>query len=213
MWFGMNSNPVSSRLYRRHLPHRHRPDSVLFLTWRLGDSLPVAVVERSKRKRELWLQAHPKPWTPEITRDYHRLFTRRIERWLDRGVGCCCLRDPEIARIVGDALLHFDGDRWHFYCAVVMPNHVHALVQLIPDWPLAKISQSVKGFTAREINRRAGRAGSLWQQEVWDRIVRNAGQFEKYREYILHNPVKARLRQGEYLIVDKNTRPPADVWG
>jgi len=202
-----NSDPLEFQRYRRHLPHRHGPDSVLFLTWRLGDSLPAAVVERAKRKRDIWLEDHPKPWSPETTREYHRRFTRRMEQWLDRGIGACWLRKPETARIVGDALRYFDGERWHFHCGVVMPNHVHAIVQLIPGQSLAHVSQSIKGFTAREINRSLGRKGPLWQDEVWDRIIRGPGSYEKYREYILQNPVKAHLHEGEFLILDTGKRP------
>ncbi|MDA3875392.1 MAG: transposase [Kiritimatiellae bacterium] len=209
----MNAQASPFTAYRRHLPHRHYPNSVLFLTWRLGDSLPKAVVERTKRKRELWLSLHPKPWPPEVTRTYHRLFTQNINRWLDRGVGACELRTPENARIMADALHYFNRVRYRLYCSVIMPNHVHALLQLEPGWSLAKISQSLKGYTARRINQRENRHGSLWQQEVWDRIVRSPAQFQKYRDYILKNPIKAHLNEDEYLLIDTGTRPDPTFWG
>jgi len=40
----------------------------------------------------------------------------------------CLLRDPENAKIVEDALRHFDGERCELASFVVMPNHVHAII-------------------------------------------------------------------------------------
>lgn len=37
------------------------------------------------------------------------------------------LEDPANAKIVADALRHFDGERYELASFVVMPNHVHVL--------------------------------------------------------------------------------------
>ena len=73
---------------------------------------------------------------------------RRIERYLDAGYGDCWLRRPEIATLVQDALLHFDGIRYRLLAWVVMPNHVHLLIETEPGFPLPGVVQSWKGFTA-----------------------------------------------------------------
>ena len=81
-----------------------------------------------------------------------------------------------------------------------MPNHVHALLTPIEDHELEDILQSIKGFTAREINQALKRNGGLWQRESYDHIVREAEQLQAYQQYIAANPSKANLRAGEYIL-------------
>lgn len=54
-----------------------------------------------------------------------------------------------------------------------MPNHVHALVEILPGWPLGDFVHSWKSFTANEINRALQRTGHVWQAEYFDRFVRD----------------------------------------
>jgi REP element-mobilizing transposase RayT len=73
-----------------------------------------------------------------------------------------------------------------------MPNHVHLLLQ--PKASLSRITNGLKGASAREANRVLGRTGQpFWQDESFDRWVRGAGEFARIREYILQNPVQAGL--------------------
>jgi len=79
-----------------------------------------------------------------------------------------------------------------------MPNHVHLLIKPRVGVELSKILQSVKSFSAKKINQNEGRTGKLWQVESYDRIVRNDRELERYERYIEENPVKAKLREGEF---------------
>jgi len=59
-----------------------------------------------------------------------------------------------------------------------MPNHVHIL--LAPQAPLRKITQFVKGKSAREINLLLGLSGKyLWQKESFDHWVRSPAEFDR----------------------------------
>jgi putative DNA methylase len=61
---------------------------------------------------------------------------------------------------------------------------------------LSTITKSLKGYTAREANRRLGRTGEqFWQQESFDHWPRDEGEFLRIIEYIENNPVKAGLVQ------------------
>ena len=53
---------------------------------------------------------------------------------------------------MADALRHFDGERYHLEAFVVMPNHVHVLVQLKPGHSLSEILHSWKSFAVHQIN-------------------------------------------------------------
>ena len=152
------------------------------LNFRLGDSLPFTVIERWRN--ELALQ-------PENQRA--REIRERMEDYLDAGHGACWLARPEIARLVENALLHFDSQRYHLLAWCVMPNHVHALIETIAGFPLSDVLHSWKSFTSKEANKLLHRTGELWQREYLDRFIRNAEHYENIVAYIEENPVKAGL--------------------
>lgn len=55
---------------------------------------------------------------------------------------------------------------------------------MIRDW---------KGYTARSINRLLSRQGKLWQEDYWDRYIRDDAHLHNAIRYIESNPVKAGL--------------------
>ena len=159
---------------RGYLPHFDSPETIQFLTFRLVDSLPADMIER------LRLMADP---IPDAERD----------EFLDAGAGACWLRQPEIAQIVQDALLHFDGKRYRLIAWAVMPNHVHVLIEPLGGHALSDIVSSWKRFSARMANRLLGRSGPFWQKDYWDTYIRNEHHLESTVGYIENNPVKAGL--------------------
>jgi len=193
--------------YRLHLPHWRQPGVTYFVTTRLADSLPQAKLREWNEEREHWLRARGCRTPADLERlaererrEFHRHFTAKFHAWLDAGFGACLLRQAEAARIVADALRFFDGERYVLGDFVVMPNHLHLLVTPAPDHQLSDIVRSWKTFTARQINGLLGRSGAFWQAETYDHIVRSEEQLAHYRRYIAENPVKAKLRDGEYLL-------------
>ncbi len=183
----------------RNLPHWQQGETWVFVTWRLADSLPKAKLDQWKEERDIWLSHHPEPWDEKTDAEYHERFSRQIDEWLDQGSGSCVLKDPAHAGIVADALRHFDGERYELASFVVMPNHAHVLFRPLGQHRLPEILKSWKGFTAREINKRLGKTGPLWQDEYWDRLIRNERHFFKVAEYIRENPLKAKLRDGQFI--------------
>jgi REP element-mobilizing transposase RayT len=191
---------VATKVYGNHPPHWDQVGATFFLTFRLADAVPADALRAYVQERREWLLGHPEPpWPPEFEKEYHRKFTGRFERWLDRGFGSCILRKPECARIVADALRHFEGERCTLHAWVVMPNHVHAVASLVGDETLAGLLQSWKGYTSRQINQYLGTTGSVWQKSYFDRIVRDWDHFAACARYIRNNPVKANLSEGCFL--------------
>ena len=75
---------------------------------------------------------------------------------------------------------------------VVMANHVHLLIT--PLVPVMKITQSLKRFSAREANRILSLTGTrFWEEESYDRLVRDRTEFDRIARYIEWNPVKCGL--------------------
>jgi len=111
--------------------------------------------------------------------------------------GTFYLRQPAVANIVVDAI-HYNGSvlgHYLLHAFVVMPNHVHLLCT--PAVELQKLTKSLKGITAKRANALLALTGKpFWQEESYDRLVRNGAEFDKIRYYIEQNPVRAGLVSG-----------------
>jgi hypothetical protein len=139
---------------RGYLPHFDHPGLVQTVTFRLADSLPTPL-------REHLREARGEQDDPGMRKE--------IEAALDSGLGACYLRDPRVAEIVQNAMLHFDGERYRLVAWVVMPNHVHAMMETAPGIRLDDILHSWKSFTAKECNRVLHREGQFWQEDYFGR--------------------------------------------
>jgi len=118
-----------------------------------------------------------------------------MDRLLDCATdGPLYLRQPAIADMVMSAIRegHSRFNRYGLHAFVIMPNHVHLLVT--PAGPLRDWLAPLKGFTGIQANRLLCRTGErFWQEESFDRLIRNEREFEKTRAYIEANPVQAAL--------------------
>ena len=116
---------------------------------------------------------------------------KRLEQLLDAGYGSCLLRRPDIASLVIDNWLRFDGVRYELLAWVVMPNHVHVLVEIMDGNSVSRIVHGWKSFTAKVIARVAEVRSGIWRPDYWDRVIRDGHHFNAAVEYIVDNPVKA----------------------
>ena len=164
-----------STFHVRRLPHYDSIDRPVFVTWRLASSLPAN-------------RSFPSANTAG------RAFLA-MDRLLDTASdGPLYLRHPDIARTVVEAIRYQDHGLAHYrlHAYAVMPNHVHLLVS--PHTPVSRFMQSLKRFTAREGNRVLSRTGqTFWQDESYDRLVRDEREYERILRYIEMNPVRAGL--------------------
>lgn len=109
-------------------------------------------------------------------------------------------------QIVLDALRFWDGQRLDLISAVVMPDHVHAVIaprEKSPGvyWDLSELMHSIKSFSANKINEVENRRGeTVWLSETYDHIIRNADAYQRILSYIAYNPMKRGLvsEVGEY---------------
>jgi len=100
--------------------------------------------------------------------------------------------------VILKACLHWNGRGWKMYAAVVMPDHFHLITSLEEEAALTKqavahLMRSIKGYSAREVNKLRGVKGSLWQAEYHDRSLLGEQAFKGAVKYLLNNPVKAGL--------------------
>ncbi len=191
-------------------PHWSQAGAVVFITFRTNDSIPKEVIERWDREKQAWLRRRGwdtgEHWSLIVAKlsegeraAFQKTFNRCREAFLDSCHGRCLLKRPDVARIVADSLLHFDGQRYRMGDFIVMPNHVHLLAAFSTSEAMKKQCDSWLHFTAYRINQTIGEKGKFWQQEPFDHLVRSLEQYEYLRRYIADNPKKARLKSGEYL--------------
>ncbi|MEX0867270.1 MAG: hypothetical protein WD030_07920 [Pirellulales bacterium] len=196
---------------QRNRPHWDQSGALTFVTFRLADSMPKAVLQRWEAEQQEWLARNGLAQSElaqfalrnDVSEPIRRQFLKfRRQRWhdsLDDCHGACVLREPRLARIVADSLLKFAGDRYDLERFVVMPNHVHLLVQMRLGWDLRKQCTGWLRFTGRKINGLLARTGVCWQAEPFDHVVRHQNQFRYLQKYIFDNPTKAKLDPDEYL--------------
>lgn len=193
---GLDENqPV--RFHARHLPHWRQDGTTYFVTFRLCDSLPQSKLNELRAVRAEWLQRHPAPRGHDAWQSLLRSMSERVERWLDEGMGACLLKEPGHASHVVESLHHFDGERYELDCYVVMPNHVHVIVRPTRG-ELEDIVGGWKQHSALWIGRAINAEGGIWQQESFDRIIRDEEHLYRTLQYIGRNPVKAGLALGTY---------------
>jgi putative DNA methylase len=161
---------------RGYVPHFDGGEVSQFVTFRLCDSMPQEVLSK---------------WRKESSSDAD--VRRKIEGYLDSGYGECWLRDRRIATIVQNSLKYYDQTKYKLIAWVVMPNHVHFLITVLPDVHLDDLFHSIKSFTAHEANKILNRIGQFWQREAFDRYIRDCNHFTNVIDYIENNPVKAGL--------------------
>ncbi len=166
----ISSNHYHRVEYRRNLPHI-QPDGVaLFITFRLYGTLPL----------KYGCNGH----------DF-----AAADRELDRTTqGPSWLNQPNIAGCVCETLRQGERvrDLYELGAFVVMPNHVHILIE--PKVPAPKVTQFIKGVSARRANELLLRRGQpFWQDESFDRWVRSPEERSKIIRYIESNPVRANL--------------------
>jgi type I restriction enzyme R subunit/putative DNA methylase len=122
---------------RGFLPHCDFPGLTQLVTFRLADSMPAS------RRAE---------WESLLKIEDNREKRKKLEEYLDRGLGDCLLRDKRVAKITEEALLHFNHRLYQMLAWCIMPNHVHVLAEV---WQtrLWKMVRSWKQFAAKHAER------------------------------------------------------------
>ncbi|KAA1261508.1 hypothetical protein LF1_40580 [Rubripirellula obstinata] len=201
-----------------NLPHWFQAGAAMFITFRMADSMPKEAVLRWQAEMQAWLRSHRLPIKlaekmegssvhAKLLRSLpiaqqNAFMKMRDRAWhfqLDQCHGKCLLRQRKFAEIVAKAILYYDGEKYDIDRLVVMPNHVHAITQFYDGHDLGVISQSWLRYTARQINFECNLKGELWQGRPFDHIIRSPEQFEYLQQYIMDNPRKASLPDGEFL--------------
>ena len=105
-----------------------------------------------------------------------------------------------VATVWNDLPHHYSGVDVDAF--VIMPNHVHGIVMLsagqprgvAPTLSFPDVVHRFKSLTTARCRRRAARegwppfAGRLWQRNYYEHVIRDEGEMNRVREYIVNNP-------------------------
>ena len=200
------------KVYYRNLPHWHQDGATNFVTFRLADSIPRTVLEQWNHERTQWLKARGitdqmeredretaySKIDPKQRRNFERQNSRRLFTELDQCHGCCLFKTPEARSILQTSMLHHDGQHYQSGDFVIMPNHVHWIVQPLENSKLWKSMQSIKRFVSTQLTKKGLHSGRLWQSESYDHLIRDRNELARIRKYIANNPKKAGLKESAY---------------
>jgi len=122
-----------------------------------------------------------------------------------------CVTDKRIAvfsewicgRLLVNVLVK-ENQRAETLAYVVMPDHLHWLVQLKDDVKLDQVMRTVKCVSSWQINRELNHSGRLWQPGYHDRALRKEEDIVSIARYVVANPLRAGLvgRIGDYPLWD-----------
>ncbi|MFN3316849.1 MAG: transposase, partial [Raineya sp.] len=188
--------------YRRHLPHIQPIGGTFFVTYCLYGSLPkeVFIALQEEYEREKQHLEKDKKTTPKQLDDCAKRYFLEVDKQLDGyPEGNHYLKDPRLAAIVAQTLHFWDNKKLELYAYCIMSNHVHTVFRLYGEretpapYTLDKIMQSIKSFSGKKCNEILRLSGKFWQEESYDRLVRNDTELRNILIYVLNNPVKASL--------------------
>ena len=84
-------------------------------------------------------------------------------------------------------------DRITYYGYVIMPDHIHFMMQLGDLATLSEVMHSFSGHTAKAIQQLNGWSGQFWQVGFYDHAIRNNEAFDRHLNYIAENPLRKRF--------------------
>ena len=201
---------------RKALPHIYPVGACFFITFNIFDAIPKVYLDKLRDIRDETLERveHCK----DINEQERELRIAAVERryWIDYHEaldeiqeGSHLLKQKELAQIVIDKLMEYDGLYYTLCAYVIMGNHVHILIdfkiQLENEntihskyMNVDKVLQLIKGGSAKTCNdwlrsHNLPTYEHIWFRESYDRYIRNDQHYSNSLNYILNNPIKAKL--------------------
>jgi len=102
------------------------------------------------------------------------------------------LQSERMATLLIETLIEYrNQQKYQLHEFVVMPDHIHLLIT--PIVTLERAVQLIKGGFSFRAGKLYHLQGGLWQTSFYDRRVRDAAEYEGFKQYIRWNPVKRGL--------------------
>lgn len=109
-------------------------------------------------------------------------------------------KDSMTSDLLLKAIFFGRSQRWYYLLSfVIMPDHMHLII--IPRYKnISNSMKSIKGFSARCINKVFSRQGSIWQSGFYDYMLDSQKKILSRIKYIEDNPARKGLvnNPGDY---------------
>ena len=181
------------KIYTRNLPHWRQQGATYFVTFHLADALPAAKRNELEMMQRDWEARHPPPHDKAVLARQAMQIYRMTEKWLDAGSGQCWFRQAKYASELRRIVLHFHEQRYEIGCFTIMANHCHLIMRPFEGFELEDELGSFKSISARFVNKHEHAAGEVWQQESYDRIIRDEEHLYGVVQYIGSNAQRAGI--------------------
>jgi REP element-mobilizing transposase RayT len=99
-----------------------------------------------------------------------------------RGINQLC--HEAVAAVLWDAVaFRQQSGCWYVHLALLMPDHLHALISFPRDEDMRRVVANFKEITAK-------RTGVSWQRDFFDHRLRGHEALQEKTDYIIMNPVR-----------------------
>jgi REP element-mobilizing transposase RayT len=164
------------KIAKRFLPHIDLIGYYQFVTFRTHDSLDefikkIRSEEISSRKQEY-----------------------KIDQYIDQSSKGAYLNN-EVLKYLYRYFVEQDQSLYDLVAFTIMPNHVHILFKQNIELP--QIMQRIKGATAFAINKILDRKGIFWEENYYDKVIRDEAHFAQVYDYIKYNAYKANIKNAK----------------
>ena len=106
----------------------------------------------------------------------------------------CLLQSERNALLFIDVLrCYVAAGKFQLHDFVVMPNHIHLLIEVDQATTIEKAMQLIKGRFSYRVKRECGYGREVWLPGFSDQRIKDEQSYLQHREYIAQNPVKAGL--------------------
>jgi putative transposase len=104
------------------------------------------------------------------------------------------LQSHRMANLFIEVLHHYQKqNKYRLHEFVIMPNHFHLLLTPVSPVTIEKAVQFIKGAFSHRAKKELAFNGEIWQTSFYDRRVRDASEYARFRHYIHMNPVRRGL--------------------
>ncbi|MGI6223589.1 MAG: transposase [Prevotella sp.] len=169
---------------KRKLQHWVQEGKLYFVTFRLADSIPKEAIKQIVETLNLFER--------EINYNEKILLHKEMEKYLNKGYGECLLKEKKYREIVEQSIEYYNNRKYRIDSFVIMPNHIHIILQMIEGNELIDIIKNLKHFITHQINSVRGKKDKIFQKGFYDRIIRDPYELNALRLYIKENPKKLR---------------------
>ncbi len=188
---------------RRDLPHWFKPGAIHFVTYRLADTIPIALLNelranRTSQLRQLPVMAGRRDMRRELIQ---KKFFAEYDAYLDRVGTVDWLQQPALGVLIRNNLLHHQASKYDLYAYCVMPTHVHVLLRptLIDEGERQGDSgRGIFGSIVGQSRNCDALSIALESDEIADSRSPLASVMHSLKSYTAHEANKILCRSGQF---------------